>query len=94
MDRKKRVHELAKELNVSARELMDAAKKFDLNLTSHMNTLTNEEEEKIKTSFLAEKQKAPSRDKNDKREEKQRKQDHRPVEKKAEPHQKQDRRQE
>lgn len=94
MDRKKRVHELAKELNVSARELMDAAKKFDLNLTSHMNTLTNEEEEKIKTSFLAEKQKAPSRDTNDKQEEKQHKQDYRSVDKKTQPHQKQDHRKE
>lgn len=44
----KKVHELAKELNVTSKELLERAKQLDINVTSHMSVLSDAEIDKIK----------------------------------------------
>lgn len=46
-----KVHELAKELNVSSKEIMEKAKLLGITLTSHLNILEEDQYNKIKKEF-------------------------------------------
>ena len=48
----KRVYELAKELNVSSKELMDLAKKNNIVFNSHMASITDEQEKVLRNNFM------------------------------------------
>lgn len=48
----KRVYELAKELNISSKELIDLAKKHNVMLNSHMTSMTDEQEKEIRNDFM------------------------------------------
>lgn len=50
-----RIYELAKELNISNKDLIDKINDFDLEITSHMSTISNEEAELIKEIIKEEK---------------------------------------
>ena len=56
-----RVYELAKELRISSKELIEKMKELDLNVSSHMSSLENEEAEMIKELFDEERIKKISR---------------------------------
>jgi translation initiation factor IF-2 len=44
---KKRVHELAKELNIESREIIKNLKQMGINVKSHMSTLEDSEVKKL-----------------------------------------------
>ena len=48
---KKKIFEIAKELNVDNKTIIDLAKKSGITVTSHLNTVSEEEEAKIKANF-------------------------------------------
>lgn len=48
----KRVYELAKELNVSSKELMNLAKKNNIVFNSHMASITDEQEKVLRNNFM------------------------------------------
>lgn len=47
--KKIRIYELAKELNISSKELIEKVKELGLDVSSHMSTLSNEESELVKS---------------------------------------------
>ena len=48
---KMKVHELAKELNLSSKDIMNKANEIGMNLTSHLNMLNEEQCDEIKKAF-------------------------------------------
>ncbi|WEG72755.1 translation initiation factor IF-2 [Vagococcus intermedius] len=48
---KKRVHELAKEMNQTSKTLVDRAQTLGMNLTNHMEVLSSDQETKLKRAF-------------------------------------------
>ncbi|MBE0450189.1 MAG: translation initiation factor IF-2 N-terminal domain-containing protein, partial [Clostridia bacterium] len=48
---KTRIHELAKELNIPSKELIDSASKLGMDVKNHMSTLENDEITKLKGRF-------------------------------------------
>lgn len=50
---KKRVYEFAKELNISSKELLNAANEAGIEYSSHMSSMQDEEMEKVKDSLQA-----------------------------------------
>ncbi len=50
---KKRVHELAKELNIGSKELLDQLARLGISVKSHMSTLENAEIQRIKNHYSA-----------------------------------------
>jgi translation initiation factor IF-2 len=48
---KTRIHELAKELNISSKEIIDSAEKLGMNVKNHMSTLESDEVNTLKTRF-------------------------------------------
>ena len=53
--KKIRIYELAKEVNLSSKELIEAVKDLGLEINSHMSTLSNEEAELVKSLLEDEK---------------------------------------
>lgn len=49
---KKRVHELAKELNIESKEILQQLHQMGINVKSHMSTLEDEEIERIKNHYV------------------------------------------
>ena len=49
---KKRIYELAKELNVSNKEVIEVAKKNGFKVGNHMSSLDQAAEAKVKASFV------------------------------------------
>ena len=61
---KKKVYELAKELDINSKELISIAKKLGIELKSHLSTLEDNDVEKIKNSAnKKENTKPPKREK-------------------------------
>ena len=52
--RKVRVYELAKELDISSKELMEKIEELDLKVSSHMSSIEEEEANLIKELLLEE----------------------------------------
>ena len=48
---KVKVHELAKELNLSSKDIMDKANEIGIKITSHLNSIDEDQAEKIKSLF-------------------------------------------
>src|SRR5699024_5657212 len=48
---KKRVYEVAKEIGISSKELLNAAEKAGFKYSSHMASMTDDEVNKLKSSF-------------------------------------------
>jgi len=71
--KKKRVYELARELNLSSEALLKVLKELDITVKSHMSTLSEEECEKVRKRYEREKQKARSRGARSKKRRKRRK---------------------
>lgn len=49
---KKRIYELAKEINVSSKDIIAKAKEDGFDVKNHMSTLGEDEERKIRSSFV------------------------------------------
>ncbi len=49
---KKRLYELAKELGLPSKELIDKAKSLNINVNTHMSAINNEEEKILRNSFI------------------------------------------
>ena len=49
---KKRIYELAKELNVSSKEVIAAAKKKGIEVGNHMSTIGENEEQQVRAALL------------------------------------------
>ncbi|MCD6521679.1 translation initiation factor IF-2 [Candidatus Calescamantes bacterium] len=60
---KKRIYEIAKELNISSQELLKELKELDIDVKSHASTLSEEEYELIKELYLGEKEKSKEKEK-------------------------------
>jgi len=60
---KKRIYEIAKELNISSQELLKELKELDIEVKSHASTLSEEEYELIKELYLGEKEKSKEKEK-------------------------------
>lgn len=52
---KKRIYELAKELNVSSKEVIAAAKKKGIEVGNHMSTIGENEERQVRAAFAPKK---------------------------------------
>lgn len=50
---KKRIYELAKELNVASKDLITRAKDDDIPVKNHMSTITEDEEKKLRSAYQA-----------------------------------------
>ena len=61
-----KVHELAKELNMTSKELMDKLIKLNYNVKSHLSTLEEDEVEKIKKQLRESNSNSTSNGKNEK----------------------------
>ncbi|HOV78726.1 MAG TPA: translation initiation factor IF-2 [Bacillota bacterium] len=57
---KKRVHEIARELNLESREIIKRLNSIGIDVKSHMSTLEDDEIVRLRESFKAEKEKKPA----------------------------------
>ena len=73
---KMKVYELAKEINVSSKELLDEAKILGIDLKSHLSSIEDKDVETLKSKFIKVTKKTATKKEEEKKESKKAKKDY------------------